>query len=76
MNAGQLMTALSIFPADTEILVARDEEGNGFNKLYSVQRDFIEKNADKHGSVDSVIHPDDLPDYDPEDIEPRIVIWP
>lgn len=76
MNAGQLRTALSLFPEDTEILIARDEEGNGFNKLYNVRREFIEKNADKHGSVEGVIHPDDLPDYDEDDIEPRIVIWP
>lgn len=73
MNAGQLMTALSIFPPETEILVARDEEGNGFNRLYNVQREFIEKGGDEHGSVESLADPED---YDEDEIEPRLVIWP
>lgn len=75
MNAGQLITALSIFPPETEVLVAKDEEGNGFNKLYNIQRDFIEKNADKHGYVEDLADPEDYDDPEGE-LEARIVIWP
>lgn len=80
MNTSQLITALSLFPPDTEVLVAKDEEGNGFNKLYSVHREFILKGEDKHGYVDDLLTEEDIEDYRragrQNELEPRVVIWP
>lgn len=78
MNVAELRNELNNYPDDLEILVAKDPEGNGFNKLYSgaVGESYIEKNADKHGYVESTVHPDDAEDYDEDDLETRLVIWP
>lgn len=86
MNVGELKEALNEFPNDLEIITARDEEGNGYNRLYFYPSIvYIEKNSDKHGYVESVHSEDDLKDpsdeefdewihTDPDDVEPRLVI--
>lgn len=76
MDVSELIEALEKLPGDLEVLVSQDEEGNGFNKLYSGPAVYwIENNADKHGYVETVYDEDEVADY-PEDHEQRVVIWP
>lgn len=86
MNVGELKEALNEFPDDLEIITARDEEGNGYNRLYYFPSIvYIRNNEDKHGYVDSVYSPDAVKNPDDEgfndwddvsvfDVEPRLVI--
>lgn len=77
MNNAELQSHLRELPDDLEVLVARDPEGNGFNKLYAgaVGVNYIEKNSDKHGHAE-VIADEDAADYDEDELEQRLVIWP
>lgn len=86
MNVGELKEALSEFPDDLEILTARDDEGNGYNKLYYLPTlVYISNNDDKHGFVEIVYSADEVKDPEDEDydgwfhtdknnVEPRLVI--
>lgn len=75
MNAGELRRALEDFPDDVDILIASDDEGNGYRNLYYYPEIFwIEANADKRGWVDSVYSVNDLPELGDEPVEARLVI--
>lgn len=77
MNVRQLRNLLLDYPDDLEILLAEDEEGNGFRRLTEFSVYYIHPNDDKHGYVEEVsdvaLGTDD--GYD-ADFEPRLVLWP
>jgi hypothetical protein len=58
------------------VIIARDEEGNGFGTNIDVTESNIEMGEGKHGYIDSTIHEDDLADYEDRDLERVVVIWP
>lgn len=50
-----------------EVVVARDEEGNGFSPLHAVEDSFMDADGDP-------IHPDELQYFD--NPERAVVLWP
>jgi hypothetical protein len=72
MNVNELRTALDSFPDDLEILVASDEEGNDFKDLACIQESFIHRD----GFEVNVLHPDDAAEYEEDELETALVIWP
>lgn len=77
MNVKQLRNLLLDYPDDLEILLAEDEEGNGFHRLSEFSVYYIYPHDDDHGSVEEVF---DVPlgtddGYD-VDFVPRLVFWP
>lgn len=71
-TVGTLRAALADLPDDLPIILAEDEEGNGFQPLWSVE-------PSRYSIIDGEghpIHPDDLEDYDPEDLTDAVVLWP
>lgn len=79
MNVGELKSILEDIPDHLEILIAEDEEGNGFRKLYYGPGIYwIDSNADKHGYVETIYQEKDLEteDLNIEELEQRVVIWP
>lgn len=76
MNVRQLINELIDYDPDAEILVASDPEGNGFRRLSDVGLSWIEANGDKHGYVESTIHPSDADEYEESELEVRLILWP
>jgi len=37
MKVGQLIRDLKQFPPDVDVILSRDEEGNGFRELYQIE---------------------------------------
>lgn len=81
MNVKELRELLNQYPDETPVLIARDEEGNGFNHLSDYG---FSHYADDDYEVE-VYHPDDIEELkkwaesDEEDyIEPAkaLVLWP
>lgn len=72
MNVAELIAELELIPGDTQVIVSRDPEGNGFESLHSVDYGHKEK-----GPRGEMVHPDDVgTEYDPEDLEPAVCLWP
>lgn len=71
MKASELIQRLTSFPGDPEVVIAKDEEGNGFKYLEDVEYSAIEK---YHDYEVEVIHPDD--EEDDVEYERAIVLWP
>jgi hypothetical protein len=72
MTVGSLRAALANFPEDLPVLVASDEEGNSFEHLYDVE-------VSKYYEIDreiQTIHPDDVDEYDQDDLSDAVVLWP
>ena len=67
-TVGTLRAALADLPDDLPIYLSRDEEGNGYNRLYYVETC---KYADGYS-----VHPDDVEDYTPEDLIDAVILWP
>lgn len=73
MKVHELITKLAGFDANTEVLVSRDEEGNGFNALEDVEL----SGAYPDGYGWEVVHPDDEDEYqDEEGFTKVVVLWP
>ncbi len=70
MKAIDLIRKLNAFPANAEVVIAKDEEGNGFNELEEVEYSAIERD----GYEIDVLHPDD--EDDDGEYERAIVLWP
>lgn len=69
MKVHELMELLSALPQNVELWVSRDEEGNAFNRLAYVEEEYM--------SVDmEPIHPDDLDEYDEDEVTRAVVLWP
>lgn len=49
MLKSDLLKLLEKYPDNTEIYLSRDEEGNGFNRLYQIE-DFYKVNDDFHST--------------------------
>ena len=66
MKVAKLIKRLSKLDQQLEVLISRDEEGNGFNMLAEVQQCFYD--------------PDDIEVYADEDREPwmkrAVILWP
>lgn len=85
MNVKELRDLLKEFPDDMEILVARDEEGNGYHRLYETSVNMAVMPKD-YGYIDHVyptpeeieVREDLFEDEDgaPEEAERVLVIWP
>ena len=71
LNAGQLIDILLRHAPDTEVIIAKDEEGNGFKSLEEVEYSAIER---YHDYEIDVLHPDD--EEDDAEYERAIVLWP
>jgi hypothetical protein len=71
-TVGTLRTLLVDLPDDVPIYLSKDEEGNGFKRLYDVD---VCKYSDD-GYDGHPIHPDDLDEYDPEYLIDAVVLWP
>lgn len=72
MTVGSLRAALTKFPDDLPVLVSSDEEGNSFEHLYAVE-------ISKYYEIDreiQTVHPDDVDEYDIEDLTDAVVLWP
>lgn len=67
MIVRELVDRLLAMDQTLEIVVSRDEEGNGFRPLYAVMQSYLD-----HEGVP--IHPDDFDNYD--NPERAVVLWP
>lgn len=74
MKVKELKSAIKDLDDNLEVYVALDEEGNGFNNLYSVDVENVYDNS-YTGDIE-VVHKDDLEDYDPEYLKDGVVLWP
>lgn len=74
MTIKELKSAIKDLDDNLEVYVARDEEGNGFNNLYSVDVENVYDNS-YTGDIE-VVHKDDLEDYDPGYVKDGVVLWP
>lgn len=70
MKVREVIEKLQAVDPELDVWVAEDEEGNGFNKLWSV--DVCDACPTYYG-ID-IIHPDDLGDYNPEDLIKVVVL--
>lgn len=71
-TVGSLRSALADLPDNLPIYVSKDEEGNGFKNLYEV---VVCKYRDD-GDDGHPVHPDDVEEYDAEDLIDAVVLWP
>lgn len=71
-TVGSLRAALADLPDDLPIILATDEEGNGFEHLYYIET----SKYVKYDREINTVHSDDLDDYDPEDLVDAVVLWP
>lgn len=72
MNVQQLREALEGLPDDLEVIVSRDEEGNGFRSLYEVERATAQKDGWEYDFVDEA----DRDEYEASDLIDVLVLWP
>jgi len=70
MNVKQLIDELSVLNPNLEVVVAEDEEGNGFEFL----GDVIISKFDKSGM--ETVHPDDVDEWDQDELITVVVLWP
>ena len=63
MNIGELIVLLGKYPKDLPVLLARDEEGNGYHKLHEINLGTIEPSELKENFIDSY-YPDEHSDAD------------
>lgn len=72
MTVGNLRAALSGLPDDLPIIMSSDEEGNSLNHLWEA---VVSKCTVGRLNIEAV-YPDDVRDYDPEDLTDAVVLWP
>ena len=72
MTVAELIEKLKAFPQDSQVLLSRDEEGNGFGALADIDSS-CRCEPDGHGF--SLIHPDDNDEDDPRG-DLCVVLWP
>lgn len=71
-TVGSLKAVLADLPDGLPVILSSDEEGNGFNPLYeAVTSKYIEEDGEGHP-----VHPDDVDDYDSEELTDAVVLWP
>lgn len=71
-TVGTLRAALADLPADFPIILSSDGEGNDFHFLWDVEPSkWSGGDGDPHP-----VHPDDVDDYDPDDLTDVVVLWP
>jgi hypothetical protein len=80
MKVIDLIQRLSDLDPGLEVLIAIDEEGNGFHKLEDIDTNSAYDPADGH-YIESIKPQGPSEDVDPEDVapegwEPCIVLWP
>lgn len=73
MKVKDFIELLKKIPEDFEVLIAQDEEGNGFDILGNISKEC----AEIRDEID-LIHPEDFPDYYPNEEYKHnaIVLWP
>ena len=74
MTVKELRAALFYLDDNLEVYISRDEEGNGFKSLYSVEVENVYNNS--YTEDIEVVHKDDVEDYDPEYLKDGVVLWP
>lgn len=71
-TVNDLRSFLADLDGDLPVILSSDEEGNSFNYLYDAETSkYVEYNGDGHP-----LHPDDVKDYDPEELYDVVVLWP
>jgi hypothetical protein len=75
-TVGDVVTELLKFDQNLPIIKSKDEEGNGFDGIWCIQKEVFLK--DQAGKWDSPLHPSDIAagEYgeDP-DVVTKVVIW-
>ena len=74
MTVKELKAALFYLDDNLVVYISRDEEGNGFKSLYSVEVENVYNNS--YTEDIEVVHKDDVEDYDPEYLKDGVVLWP
>lgn len=70
MSVGALRAALEQLPDHLPVIMSSDEEGNSFHSIYAVEQSKLDSFEGEP------VHPDDVDDYDPEDLTDAVVLWP
>lgn len=84
MTVGELKTLLSGFPDDYHVVLAKDEEGNGFSPLAASDPAYYEAETTWHGDASFVVGDafgldDKDPEYNnelPVESANCVVLWP
>ena len=74
MTTEELIAMLSKVPPDTPVVHSKDVEGNGFSPI--VEADIEAKYVSETKWSGDVIHPDDYPAYDPDELVSVVCLWP
>jgi hypothetical protein len=70
MLVKDLIVKLGQLNPNLEVWVSRDSEGNAFNYL-----GFVETSAFSLSDLEA-IHPDDVDEYAPGELEEVVILWP
>lgn len=70
MTTAQLIQILATFPPDMEVILAKDEEGNGFSPISDLSNEWY---AAVNSWSGEIIDPDDVED---EETVKVLVLWP
>lgn len=73
MNVKEMREALDGLPDDLKIIMASDEEGNSYGELEDADLSFCYD--DEHDGLRPV-HPDDLDEYEEDELVQAVVLWP
>lgn len=84
LTVGELKTILSGYPDDYNVVLAKDEEGNGFSPLATTDPAFYEAETTWQGEASFVVGDafgldEDDPDYNddlPVESANCVVLWP
>jgi len=71
MKIKELIEALSLFPQEREVIMARDPEGNGYSPLSDIDRCLYLPETSYSGEI---FDEQDKTEF--EDAVPAIVLWP
>lgn len=69
MNVKELIAELKNYDPEMEIIVSSDEEGNSFSSLYTIGAAICYQD----GNEISLVHPDDIDDYDEDELDTVLV---
>ncbi len=73
MDVRQLLEALRELDPETVVYLAADEEWNYLTELYQVEKQKIYDDGEYRGA--SAVHPDDVDEYDEDELVSGIVLW-
>lgn len=70
MKVRELKRQLESVGDETDVVLARDEEGNGFKPLELVELSHWSEEEER------AVHPDDVGEYEPGELGRVVVLWP